>query len=282
MVLKYRYALLVSLVAAPLFAQAMPPLQGKEQLWLLTEQQQLIQVAASQPDTVLQQQTLEGLATGEKLIGIDYRVAYGILFGLSDVGQLYQINTATGQVTKVGERLASGTLQDAQFGFDFNPAADRIRVVNALGQNLRLHPETGALAATDPDLHYAATDPNAGKSPQIVAAAYTYNQQNEKLTTNYAIDIGNGNLVTQGSYEGVEPVISPNTGTLFTVGSLGLSPMASISFDISDLRNIGLISVSYRDRSGSFLYQVDLSTGQTQRLGAFAPGLSITGMAIEP
>ena len=35
-------------------------------------------------------------------------------------------------------------LKGSAFGVDFNPAADRVRVVSNLGQNLRLHPDTGA------------------------------------------------------------------------------------------------------------------------------------------
>jgi len=261
-------------------ATAMPELKGNEQLWLLTEQQQLIKVAAAAPATILQQHSISGLAEGEKLQGIDYRVAYGVLFGLSDRGHLYQIDTASGKLTQVGSALASGTLSAAQYGFDFNPAADRIRVVNANGQNLRLHPETGALAFTDPQLHYAPTDINAANKPAVVAAAYTYNQQNEKLTTNYAIDLAQLSLVTQGSIEGVEPAVSPNTGTLFTVGKLALPAVQHISFDISDVRNIGLISATAADGSGSTLYQVDLQTAELKALGSIKA--TIMGLAIEP
>lgn len=266
-----------ALLALPV--TAMPELKGNEQLWLLTEQQQLIKVAAAAPATILQQQSISGLAEGEKLLGIDYRVAYGVLFGLSDRGQLYQIDTASGQLTQVGSALASGTLSAAQYGFDFNPAADRIRVVNANGQNLRLHPETGVLAFTDPELHYAPTDVNAANKPAVVAAAYTYNQQNEKLTTNYAIDLAQLSLVTQGSVEGVEPAVSPNTGTLFTVGKLALPAVQHISFDISDLRNIGLISATAADGS-STIYQVDLQTAELKALGSL--NTTIMGLAIEP
>lgn len=269
-----------ALLLSPLYLQAMPELKGNEQLWLLTAEQQLVKVAAKAPQQIIEQRALQGLSAAEQLIGIDYRVAYGVLFGLSNQGQLYQINTTDGSLTKVGTALPAGTLTDAAYGFDFNPAADRIRVVNVQGQNLRLHPETGALAFTDPKLHYAADDVNANKQPAIVAAAYTYNQQNEKLTTNYAIDLAQGTLVTQGSIEGQEPAVSPNTGTLFTVGSLGLAALSDVAFDISDLRNIGLLAVSKQGAVVSSLYQVDLASGKTLLLGELPT--SITGIAIEP
>ncbi|MCT8126157.1 DUF4394 domain-containing protein [Alishewanella sp. BS5-314] len=269
-----------ALLLSPLYLQAMPELKGNEQLWLLTAEQQLVKVAAKAPQQIIEQRALQGLSAAEQLIGIDYRVAYGVLFGLSNQGQLYQINTTDGSLTKVGTALPAGTLTDAAYGFDFNPAADRIRVVNVQGQNLRLHPETGALAFTDPKLHYAADDINANKQPAIVAAAYTYNQQNEKLTTNYAIDLAQGALVTQGSIEGQEPAVSPNTGTLFTVGSLGLAALSDVAFDISDLRNIGLLAVSKQGAAVSSLYQVDLASGKTLLLGELPT--TITGIAIEP
>ncbi|CAM5225700.1 DUF4394 domain-containing protein [Alishewanella longhuensis] len=266
----------------PAAADTLPKMKGNERLWLVTQNQQLLQVNPTSPTQVLAQKPLTGLADGEQIQGIDYRVAYGVLFAISNNGQLYTINTATGALSAVGEPLASGTLQAAQYGFDFNPAADRIRVVNELGQNLRLHPETGALAFTDPDLQYAASDRHTGASPAIVAAAYTYNQQDAKITTNYAIDKALGTLVTQGSVEGTEPMVSPNTGQLFTVGALGISGLQQVSFDISDLNNIALIAVSTATEAASTLYQIDLATGAAQKLGTLANGEALAGMAIEP
>ena len=38
-----------------------------------------------------------------------------------------------------------------EWGFDFNPTVDRIRVVNDAGFNLRLHPDTGVIVDSDPN-----------------------------------------------------------------------------------------------------------------------------------
>lgn len=265
-----------------LSAATMPALKGNETLWLLDNTHTLIKVKAAAPDKIVEQKALSGLATGETLVGIDYRVAYGVLFALSDKGQLYNIDTGTGKVTAAGPALPADTLKNGQFGFDFNPVADRIRVVNEHGQNLRLHPETAALASVDPELKYADKDANFGKMPGIVAAAYTYNQQDSTLTTNYAIDKTHGTLVTQGSKEGTTPAVSPNTGQLFTVGSLGLQSLQQIAFDISDLSNLSFIAVSTTAEPASTLYQLDLQTGQNKKLGTLAKGQSLLGMAIEP
>ena len=271
-----------SLLSTNLSAATLPALKGNETLWLLDNTHQLIKVKVAAPDKIVEQKALSGLATGETLVGIDYRVAYGVLFALSDKGQLYSIDTATGKVTATGPVLPTDTLKKGQFGFDFNPVADRIRVVNEHGQNLRLHPETAALASVDPELKYADNDANFGKKPSIVAAAYTYNQQDSTLTTNYAIDKTNGSLVTQGSKEGTTPAVSPNTGLLFTLGSLGLESLQQIAFDISDLSNLSFIAVTTTAEPASTLYQLDLQTGQNKKLGTLAKGQSLLGMAIEP
>lgn len=274
--------LATGMLSASVSAVTMPQLTGNETLWLLNQANQLIKVNPSAPDKVIEQQAVTGLGAGEELLGIDYRVAYGVLFAFSSKGQLYTVNTQSGALTAVGIPLAAGTLQSGQFGFDFNPAADRIRVVNEHSQNLRLHPVTGEIASTDPDLHYAKGDSHFSKQPAVVAAAYTYNQQDSKLTTNYAIDKASGNLLTQGTAEGVSPAVSPNTGQLFTVGSLGLAALQQVSFDISDLKNIGLIAVSTTAEPDSTLYQVDLASGKTSKLGKLYDGKALRGIAIEP
>ena len=59
-------------------------------------------------------------------------------------------------------------------GVDFNPQTDRLRVVSADGQNLRVNVTLGA-TAVDGALRYADGDSDAGKRPRIAASAYTHN-----------------------------------------------------------------------------------------------------------
>ncbi len=239
----------------------------------------LIRFNAGQPQRLLSSQPLRGLAPGDSLVGIDYRVARGVLYALSAKGLLYTLDTKTAQLTAVG----AGTpvaLRGTRFGVDFNPAADRLRVVSDAGQNLRLHPDTGALAATDPDLSFAAGDSAAGNPVALVAAAYTYNKQNDKLTTNYAIDTRAGTLVMQGSAEGVQPVVSPNTGQLRTVGPLGTGAVDEASFDIADTNNAALATLRQNGRTRLFV--VDLATGRSTLVGTVGDGRAVVGMAIEP
>ncbi len=252
-----------------------------ETLWAVTNEHQLIKFKADQPERVLDAKPLQGVAAGDAVVGMDFRVARGVLYALTQSGRLYTVDTATGAAQAVANAVPP-VLRGRATGMDFNPTVDRIRVVNETGQNLRLHPDTHAVVATDPDVTYAPTDPRAGQVPQLVAAAYTYNQKNDKLTTNYAIDRAAGTLVTQGTREGVEPMVSPNTGRLFTVGALGLGVLQDASFDISDLKNTALAVATTHARPQAHLYEIDLATGQARLIGRVGRGTVLRGMAIEP
>ena len=283
----------LSLIAAALLAACAgtetvgPP--AKEMIYAVTASNRLIQFNAGQPQKILSSKALSGLAAEERLLGIDYRVAKGQLFALGDSGQLYRINTADGSASRIGTPAALPREGAAEWGFDFNPTVDRIRVVNDAGFNLRLHPDTGAVVDGNADqvglqfdgrLAYDAADANAGKAAALVAAGYTYNKDNEKITTNYALDGKLGTLVHQGTKEGVTPVVSPNTGRLYTVGSLGLGAFERATLDISDLSNAAYSAVT-RGKVSSW-YRVDLASGRATLIGTVAGGEAVVGAAIEP
>lgn len=247
----------------------------KETVYALTGDHRLLRVNAGQPRRVLSSVSVTGLPAGETLRGIDFRVARGVLFAISASGRLYTLDPRSGQAAQVGPPL-SIPLEGNELGFDFNPAVDRIRLVAESGLNLRLHPDTGALVAQDGRLAYAAGDVNHGRTPRPMAAGYTYNRQNEKITTNFAVDGALGVLVTQGTREGGSPAVSPNTGQLFTVGALGTGPVSRASMDIADTDNTAFAALDSR------LYLVNLETGRATLLGTIGGGAPIAGIAIEP
>ncbi|WP_139094395.1 DUF4394 domain-containing protein, partial [Acinetobacter baumannii] len=86
----------------------------------------------------------------------------------------------------------------------------------------------------------------------------------------------------QGSAEGVEPVVSPNTGQLRTVGLLGTGPLAEAHFDISDVANTALLAARPAGQTQTRLYQLDLASGRATEIGLIGLGESLAGMAIEP
>lgn len=97
---------------------------------------------------------------GESLLAIDYRPLTGELYGLGSTSRGYRI-APTGQATAVGPSFAiapSGTA----FGVDFNPVADRLRIVRNNEQNMRWDSTSGAIVGNDA----ALTPPGS-----VVAAA---------------------------------------------------------------------------------------------------------------
>lgn len=263
----------------------------KEDIFAVTTAAELIKFNAGQPQKILARKAVAGLPPGERLVGIDFRVAKGVLFALSNLGRLYTLDTSSGSLKPVGTAPSAITLKGDLFGFDFNPVADRIRVVSHAGQSFRLHPETGAAVDADPNttgvqadgaLTYAKGDSHEGKQASLVAAAYTYNKKNEKITTNFAIDNRLGALVMQGSLEGVAPVVSPNTGLLLTVGSLGLGPFADATFDIADISGAAFAAIRSDAGSTTRLYELDLTNGKAKFIGTVGVATPLVGMAVEP
>ncbi len=219
------------------------------------------------------------------LVGIDFRPRNGDLFGVTDANQVYTINPDTGVATLVLTPNATPfTLNGTSFGFDFNPTPDAIRVVSDANQSTRLSPNTGGLAGTDTPLAYAATDLNAGKDPNIVAAAYTNSfapsPDPTRRTTLYVIDSVLDTLATQGSMNFLpgspSPAVSPNTGRLFTVGSLGIDFGPFGGFDILSSNGMDTAFAA----SGSSVYSINLSTGAATTLGTIDGGnVNIVGLA---
>lgn len=94
-------------------------------------------------------------------------------------GQVYVIDPVTGVATAVGAPAVPGYAPGEEIGFDFNPTADRIRVVSDQAANRRLNPDTGATAAIASNLNGAASS--------ATGAAYTNNFPGANSTVLYDI-----------------------------------------------------------------------------------------------
>jgi len=116
----------------------------------LTDNQRLVKFRVDQPNRTLPLGKLNGLKGDSKLIGIDYRVQNNKLYGVGDRGGIYTIREIGAKATKVSQ--LSVALQGNSFGVDFNPAANRLRVISDTGQNLRhnIDDPAGAPAAAPP------------------------------------------------------------------------------------------------------------------------------------
>ena len=213
--------------------------------------------------------------SGDSVVGIDFRPATGQLFALGSLSNLYTINLQTGVATQIGTTFAPA-LAGTEFGFDFNPTVDRIRVVSDSEQNLRLHPVTGAVVMADTTLDYDANDPNDGANPNIVGAAYTNNFFAATTTTLYDIDSNLNILVTQGGLGG-NP--SPNLGGLFTVGSLNVNPSSTVGFDISG-SGAAFAAIVLEGESASKFYFINLSSGAATLIGSIGGTDAIRDIAV--
>ena len=213
---------------------------------------------------------LSGLQGGETLLGIDFRPANSVLYGLGSTGRIYTVNTATGIATQVG----SGTiaLTGTSFGFDFNPVPDRIRLTSDADLNLRVNPDTGAIANVDTTLAFAMMDPNAGMNPNVVGSGYTNSFNGAATTTLYGIDSVLDILVSQNP---------PNDGTLNTIGPLGVNVTSLVGFDIVFPGNQAFAALQVGTGFSS-LYSVNLTTGAATLVGAIGTNQVVTGLAAAP
>ncbi|GEM_PF-370926 len=227
----------------------------------------LVRFNSSRPNTILQNTPITGLQGGEMVLGIDFRPATGQLFALGSTSRLYTINTVTGAATSVG--LLTTTLSGMNFGFDFNPVPDRIRITSDTEQNLRANPNDGT-NLVDGMLAYAAGDPNTGANPNVVGSAYTNSFAGTTSTTLYNIDSNLDILVTQNP---------PNNGTLNTVGRLNVNTTQEVGFDIFAGNNTALASLIIDGGTTSSLYRIDLTTGAASVIGPIG-GLAIRDIAI--
>jgi hypothetical protein len=236
----------------------------------VTTTNNLIRFNSSQPSTILRSVAITGLQAGENVVGLDFRPATGQLHALGSTSRLYRVDPFTGVATQVGSAGAF-TLSGTNFGFDFNPVPDRVRVSSDADQNLRLNPNDGTLTATDGTLAYAAGDPNAGQNPNIVASGYTNSFGGATATTLYDIDSNLDTLVIQNP---------PNNGTLNTVGSLGLNVSGEAGLDINSGNNTALAALQSGGGGNSSLYRINLSTGAATLIGQIGAGLIVRDVAI--
>ena len=203
---------------------------------------------------------ITGLAAGESILGIDFRPLNGQLYGLASTtagaAKLYTFNLSSGIATPLGAGFAIAAGVTA-VGFDFNPTVDRIRVVTNTGQNFRLNPIDGSIAATDGNL-------NPG-TPSITGAAYTNNFAGATSTVLFVLDATT--LYMQNP---------PNSGTLVSVGSLGLTNAIQNGFDIGGTSNnaFALFTVG----TATKVYGINTTTGAATA-GIDFPN-TVTGFAL--
>ncbi len=167
---------------------------------------------------------------------------------------MYTINTDTGLASLITAlRPDTGStftnLDGTSFAVDFNPTADRLRVISNTGQNLRINVDTGD-TIKDGDI-------NGISGAKVTAAAYTnsFATPIAMLATElFDLDQTGKTLTKQNP---------PNEGTLNLIGNLGINLGIDNGFDIAGGDN-GLALATVAGETGpSVLYRVDLNSDTT-------------------
>lgn len=220
----------------------------------LTDNNRIVSFDPKAPNTLTANTALTGMPDGEIVIGIDVRPADRMMYALTNTGKLFTVNVDTGATTLKSTLVADAAdttapytaLVGNSFSVDFNPVADRLRVISDLGQSLRINVDTGA-TTTDGDIN------RAGVAPRVLGAAYTNSFAGTTSTVLFDLD-GNSDVLARQD--------PPNNGTLVNIGNLGLDINTQVAFDIAGGAN-GLPLVALRTgATGPFsLYTVSLTTG---------------------
>ncbi|MEV0925201.1 DUF4394 domain-containing protein [Streptomyces spongiicola] len=239
----------------------------------LTSDQRLVRFDVDRPSTVRSLGWVSGLSGDTELVGIDYRVQDSRLYGVGDQGGIYTLNTRTAMATKVSQLTVA--LSGTSFGVDFNPAANRLRVISDAGQNLRHNVDDPAAPFTT-TVDGTLTNPTAPPSTAmgVTGAAYTNNDLDAATaTTLFDIDTMADRVSLQ----------SPaNSGTLAPTGSLGVDAGPEAGFDIYyDARRGSNHGFAVLAHNGLFrLYGVDPLTGKATHKGAFPMGHQVEDLAL--
>ncbi len=236
---------------------------------------------------------VSGVTLGERLVGMDLRPRTGQMYALGvdallDRATLYRLEPqsagatavatpigTTGQIAFVDATGQVVDLTDVSVGMDFNPVADRVRIVDAGGNNFRVNPDTGAPA--DGDANAAGINPDGNitgpLATQLAATAYTNNVNAPSATTQYTLDQLSSKLYLQNP---------PNSGTQtlgldVTIAGQTLDFGGGVGFDIapgvftSAANMPAMVGVGYFTSSPAAgqprLYQIALNTGVASSLG---------------
>lgn len=189
-----------------------------------------------------------------RVLGIDQRPQDGRLYGVTERGQIVTIEPATGRATQVS-RLNTAFEHGGRVVFDFNPVANRLRLMGMSGVNLRVNVDTGE-AARDGALRYAAGTPFAETAPRIVAGAYVNSVNGAQQTALYTIDT----LTRQFNLQA-----PPNDGVQQPRGEVAAMLPPGFAFDIladGQGGNTGFLL------AGGTLHRVNLETGAASATGA--------------
>ncbi|MGD9959432.1 DUF4394 domain-containing protein [Nocardioides sp.] len=217
-----------------------------------------------------------GLEGDARIVGIDYRVQDGKLYGVGDDGGVYTLS-GNAKATKVSQLTVA--LEGTRFGVDFNPAADRLRVISDTGQNLRHDVNAGGATTVDSTLTYPATPTApAATAVGVSGAAYTNNDLDADTATSlFDLDTALDQVTLQAP---------ANAGLLSATGKLGVDAGSDAGFDIFSRQGGGTTQINkgwatLQVNGKRHLFSVSLLTGDVDHAGRFPEWARVTDLAVK-
>jgi Domain of unknown function (DUF4394) len=228
-----------------------------ETIWGVDQHNVLFKFDSLNPSAILDARPINNLSA---VVALDFRPADEDLYALTEGGGIALISlNSTNQV--FSGSLAGGlgaTYNGSSFGFDFDPLADRLRVVSDTDINLLR--QVGGLSILTPQTTLSAAYGN----PSIVGAAYSNNFEGTTSTTLYTIDAGSDTLNIQNP---------ASSGIQTVVGPLGIDVRSEeVGFDIAQ-SGVAYLVANPAGQRDSNLYTVNLTTGQATLVGLIGQGV---------
>lgn len=186
----------------------------------------------------------ELIGAGGTLVGIDVRPADGQLYGVTSEGAIVLINPYTGVASF---RAVVGVPLDRASAYvvDFNPVADRLRIVGSTGQNLRVNVDTGE----------TAVDGRLPQGARVSAGAYSNSVRGATATRLYVFDAAAGAYALQNP---------PNDGRLQPILAAPGLVVAAADIASDGTRDVGYASTD------NMLLKFDPATGHMRAAGAIS------------
>jgi hypothetical protein len=206
----------------------------------------LIRIDSSSPGTTLSSVAISGIG-GSSVLAMDVRILDNTLYILTDDKQIFTVDQSTGAANLFA---TLPTLTGSQFGFDFNPTNNNLRIVSNDNSSYAYNMASNALVP-GANVAYGFGGPS---NQNIVGSAYLNNDLSASTgTVLYAIDSQNDLLATHNAA----------TGLLTAIGALGVDFTSRASFDIL---TVGVNNTAFA-YSGNTLYTLNLLTGAATTIG---------------
>jgi hypothetical protein len=220
-----------------------------------------------------------GLAAGETLVGFDRRPLDNAIIALAKngtAGRLYTLTLPAGATSYTATEITGPglTLNGNFYGVDFNPAANRLRIVSDAEENFRLDLTVSPYVVN--------IDTALTPAGNVVATAYTNNFHNTASSTQFTID-SNGTLQRQGAINGgaAGTPASPNGGVQTVVGSLGVGEISgNSSLDVDGVSGIAVAALNKPGNGTSQLCTLDLAVGTASCYANFANNVVVRDIAL--